>query len=88
VQDPDFFCQRLAALTALRGRATVESWIADARAGRTEAVVRELLTHHYDPGYEKSTRRNFTQFDQARPVALQDRSPQALARAAGELLQG
>ena len=87
VQDPDFFCQRLTALTALRGRATVESWIAAARAGQTETVVRDLLERHYDPGYEKSTRRNFTQFDRARPVTLPNRSPESLARAAGELMR-
>jgi len=87
VQDPDFFCQRLTALTALRGSATVQGWIADVRAGRTQDVVRELLQRHYDPGYEKSTRRNFTQFGQARPVLLQNRSAQALAQAARELLE-
>ena len=87
VQDPDFFCRRLAALAALRGHAVVESWIASARAGQTEAVVRDLLIRHYDPGYEKSTRRNFAQFDQARTLTLQNRSEEELARAAGWLLQ-
>ncbi|MDR0274465.1 MAG: tRNA 2-selenouridine(34) synthase MnmH [Burkholderiaceae bacterium] len=82
VQAPDFFCQRLTALTALRGRAVVESWIAAVRAGQLEAVVRELLARHYDPGYEKSTRHNFAQFDQARTVTLQNRSAAALGRAA------
>lgn len=86
VSDPGFFCQRLDTLVALRGRAQVEDWKADVRAGRFEAVVRALLAQHYDPGYAASTRRNFTQFAQARPVALADRSAASLARAAAAIL--
>lgn len=87
VSDPAFFCQRLDTLVALRGRAVIDEWKALVAAGQTEAVVRELLARHYDPGYENSTRRNFVQFDQALPVVLKDRSPQALAAASQEILQ-
>ncbi len=87
VSDPDFFCQRLDTLVALRGRAVIEDWKAKVAAGRTEAVVRELLARHYDPGYASSTRRNFARFDQAQPVPLADRSPRALALAAAVILQ-
>ncbi|PAT41354.1 tRNA 2-selenouridine(34) synthase MnmH [Vandammella animalimorsus] len=86
VQDPEFFCRRLQTLTALRGRATVEAWQAQVRAGQTEAVVRALLAQHYDPGYERSTRRNFTRFDSAQAVALPQRSPAALAAAGAAIL--
>ena len=85
VHDPDLFCERLSVLTALRGRAVVEGWIADVRAGRVQAVVRDLLARHYDPGYIASTRRNFTRFAAAHPIALSDRSPAALARAAAQI---
>ena len=85
VRDPDLFCKRLSALTALRGRAVVEGWIADVRAGRLQAVVRDLLARHYDPGYATSTRRNFTRFDAARPIALPGRLPATLARVAAEI---
>ncbi len=87
VSDPAFFCQRLDTLVALRGRAVIEDWKAKVAAGRTEAVVRELLARHYDPGYASSTRRNFARFDQALPVPLADRSPRALALAAAVILQ-
>ena len=86
VQDPDFFCQRLDTLVALRGRAVVDEWKALVRSGQTEAVVRDLLARHYDPGYATSTRRNFTHFDAAEPVVLPDRSDAALARASAEIL--
>ncbi len=87
VSDPDFFCQRLDTLVALRGHAVIDEWKAQVATGRTEAVVRDLLARHYDPGYATSTRRNFVQFDQAPVAKLDDRSPQALARAASAILQ-
>ncbi len=88
VHDPEFFCRRLETLVALRGRAVVDEWHAQVRAGQTEAVVRDLLVRHYDPGYASSTRRNFTHFDQAATVALPNRSPAALAQAAQTILAG
>ena len=88
VRDPDFFCQRLDTLVALRGRAVIDDWKARVAAGHTDQVVRELLARHYDPGYATSTRRNFARFGEALPVALADRGPQALARAAKAIVQG
>ena len=86
VTDPAYFCQRLETLVALRGHAVIEGWKTQVAAGQTEAVVRELLQKHYDPGYATSTRRNFAQFAQARPVCLDDRSAASLARASAEIL--
>lgn len=86
VSDPAFFCQRLDTLTALRGRAVIEGWKALIAAGQTEQVVRELLTVHYDPGYATSTRRNFSQFEQALAVAPSDRSQAAFDRASAQIL--
>ncbi|MDO5623332.1 MAG: tRNA 2-selenouridine(34) synthase MnmH [Pseudomonadota bacterium] len=86
VQDPEFFCARLETLTTLRGRAVVQDWQTQARAGHTEDVVRALLATHYDPGYARSTQRNFARFAQAQVVHLADRSAQALAAAAAALL--
>ena len=86
VSDPAYFGQRLDTLVALRGRAVVDGWKAQIAAGRTEAVVRELLDKHYDPGYASSTRRNFARFEQARVVRLRDRSAAAMAAASAEIL--
>lgn len=86
VSDPEFFCQRLDTLVALRGRALIEDWKASVRAGRIEPVVRALLAEHYDPGYASSTRRNYRRFAEALPVALADRSAATLARAAAQIL--
>jgi len=87
-RDVEFFCERLDALTMLRGKAVVEGWKAQVRAGEIEPVVRELLFKHYDPGYADSTRRNFQQFDAAPVVAPTDHSTQAMQRLAEEILAG
>lgn len=85
VQDPAFFCQRLDTLAELRGRAVVNDWKEQIQAGQTKAVVRDLLERHYDPGYERSTRRNFQQFDDARTVSLPERGAKAMAQAAARI---
>ena len=75
LQDYDFFvtgtevfCERLDALRALRGNEVVNGWQEAARAGRTEAVFRDLLVRHYDPGYLQSMERNFAGF--AKPAQV------------------
>ena len=85
VSDTPAFCEKLAALRELRGAAVVERWQADARAGRTAAVVEELLTEHYDPIYMRSMTRNFLHFDQARLLDLPDAAPATLHVAAEQL---
>ena len=88
VSNPAFFGERLDTLVNLRGRAVIEGWKAQIAAGHTEAVVRELLEKHYDPGYATSTRRNFSQFEQAQAVPLADRSEAALDAASARILAG
>ena len=83
VKDRAFFCQRLDALTELRGKAVVQAWNDQVTAGQMDAVVRDLLRTHYDPTYASSLKRNFAQSDQATPLPAENRSPlamQALAR--------
>ena len=77
-EDIEFFCRRLDALTVLRSKAVVEDWKAQARAGRVEAVVRDLLRLHYDPGYAESTRRHFVGFADAPVLDVSDRSMQTM----------
>lgn len=86
VKDPEHFCQRLQALTGLRGREVVSGWVDRVRAGHTPEVVLELLLQHYDPMYAASIRRNFVQYGQARVQTLTDRSGASMQAAARELL--
>ena len=85
--DPEFFCERLDRLIDLKGRTVVHGWQEQIRAGQIAQVVAELLSAHYDPGYENSTRRNFVQFDQAQVLTLQGHSMAAMAQGAQALLQ-
>ena len=86
VKDSDFFCQRLEALTELRGKAVVGEWIEKVRAGRTREVVLELLKLHYDPTYAASIARNFELFPQAWVCQLDSGSAEAMASAASGLV--
>ncbi len=86
VKDTEFFCERLGALTEVRGKATVQDWQARARSGDVASVVRELLLVHYDPVYLQSMQRNFTQYDAARQLSPQGRSMAAMTALAQSLL--
>jgi tRNA 2-selenouridine synthase len=86
VTDPSAFCERLHALTELRGKETVSDWVSKVQAGRTADVVLELLKLHYDPTYSQSMVRNFSEFSQALPCELASRSCQTLGDAAREII--
>jgi tRNA 2-selenouridine synthase len=88
LDDPERLCQRLDALRELRGHAVIDAWQQDARSGRWEALVSQLLLAHYDPVYLKSMARNFERYGEATPVALPTLEPAALAAAARELVHG
>lgn len=86
-RDQALFCERLGALAELRGKAVVQGWQAQVAAGETEAVVRELLVKHYDPGYASSIARNFSGYANARAIVSRDRSAQAMAELAAGILR-
>ena len=87
VRDPDFFSQRLRALTEMRGHQQVTAWIEAVQAGRTAEVVHALLSSHYDPMYAHSIARNFVRYACAMPCVLADRSTQTLTAMASQLIQ-
>lgn len=86
VNDPNHFCDRLLALTELRGKAVVDGWVEKVGAGKTPEVVLELLTQHYDPMYAQSIGRNFRLYGEARAAWLSDRSTAALEELAQTLV--
>jgi len=86
VTDPTHFCQRLDALTELRGKDVVRDWQEQVMAGNTPAVVLALLSEHYDPMYAASIRRNFKHHADALTCVLPDRSAGALAALATQLI--
>ena len=86
VKDTHFFCERLDALTAARGRELVRKWQDLARSEQCETVVQELLTVHYDPVYLQSMQRNFKGYANATPITLAQSSQQYLTDVAQRLL--
>ncbi len=86
VRDIDSFCERLDVLKAFKGKALVELWQAQVRAGDIAPVVQALLTEHYDPTYLASMQRNFLHFNDATIIAPDDHSTAAMARLAKKIL--
>jgi tRNA 2-selenouridine synthase len=87
VRDTEHFCQRLQALSEVRGKVTVDAWQASVRSGQIEPVVQALLTQHYDPVYLQSMRRNFKQFESSKTIASNGHSIQAMAQLAAQIIQ-
>nr|MCU0761471.1 tRNA 2-selenouridine(34) synthase MnmH [Hydrogenophaga sp.] len=85
--DNTLFCQRLEALTELRGKAVVAEWCRKVMEGRTPDVVLELLNTHYDPMYKQSIAKNFVRFPRALSIQLKNRQADALAAAAREIVR-
>jgi tRNA 2-selenouridine synthase len=85
-RDPDALCGRLDVLREMRGKVVVEGWKELVRAGRFDAMVRELLVAHYDPGYLQSIERNFKGFSNARRYEAQGRSQEAMAAVARRIV--
>ena len=86
VKDRQLFCERLEALTQLRGKAVVQGWQAQVMAGEFEQVVRDLLLNHYDPGYASSISRNFGNYPDAPAIAPANRSSEAMAELAKKIV--
>ncbi|KQW42245.1 MULTISPECIES: tRNA 2-selenouridine(34) synthase MnmH [unclassified Roseateles] len=84
--DPDGFCRALDGLVELRGRARVEAWQAQARAGDWAGVFAALMRDHYDPGYERSLRGHFPALARARELPLADGSTASMQAAARSLM--
>lgn len=84
VDTPSFESQ-LVHLTALHGKASIERWLALARAGEWEGLVEELLERHYDPAYRRSIARNFTAYGEAAHYQVDPLAPGAYGTLATEL---
>ncbi len=86
VQDQEHFCSRLDALTVMRGKAVIDAWKTQVRAGDICPVVQALLELHYDPVYLQSMQRNFVQYPQAQAIRADNGSQAAMAQLALELV--
>ena len=79
LRDPDGLNRRLESLKALRGGETVKHWQAAASAGCWPELVRDLLSQHYDPLYERSQNRNYAGIADPRTITVDELSPAGIA---------
>ena len=86
VQDIEFFCDRLGALTQARGKDVVADWQHRSRSGDVASVVRELLVKHYDPVYIQSMQRNFDLYREAQTLRPAGHSLEAIEALAREIV--
>jgi tRNA 2-selenouridine synthase len=85
VRDPALFKRQVATLTALRGKDAVARWQAHADAGEFATAFASLMREHYDPLYLRSTDRHYAGYRSARTLALDKRTPAAMAATAQAL---
>ena len=85
--DPETLAGRLALLTELHGKQTVQRWQDWARTHSLTPLFTELMVLHYDPHYGSSQARNFAQWQQRRRIPAPDLSPAGLESVARAVLQ-
>lgn len=62
---PERLCDSLLRLRDMHSRETLQSWLALAEAGCYPQLAAELLAQHYDPLYQRSQMRQFSQYANA-----------------------
>ena len=84
--DPPALKAQLDCLLSLHGKETIGAWKSLVDRGAWPELVGDLLESHYDPAYQRSTQRNFPRLADARVVRLASLAPQAIERAARDLV--
>jgi len=87
INDPETLIKKIEILKPFHGAKRIEEWEGLIRTGNFETLVDELLTLHYDPGYQRSHDSHYGDMEHAHPLALADTSTAAMRKAASELLQ-
>jgi tRNA 2-selenouridine synthase len=87
VTRPEALVEKLECLRALHGAERIDLWKSHLAGGGWEALVRDLLTSHYDPAYRRSLARNYRDAPSATPVAITDITPEGLLALARAIIQ-
>jgi tRNA 2-selenouridine synthase len=80
--DPAGLSEGLGMLKELQGKETVERWQQWAQAQELRPLFAELIAQHYDPHYERSQSRNFSQWSSRRQVQAADLDEAGIAAVA------
>ncbi len=87
IAEPEALVTQLECLTTMHGRETIERWQTLVRAGNADALVEELLMHHYDPAYTRSTLKHYPALEHAPRYTLTDTTSSAFSRLAATVLE-
>lgn len=85
IEDGPLLAEKLDCLKSLHPTTRIAEWKALAARADWEALVGDLLAHHYDPAYGKSMYRNYRHIGEAARVQVKDASAASLSRLAKEL---
>lgn len=83
--DPGMLVDLLQPLKPLIGGQELQLWRELADAGRVDELFERVMTQHYDPCYERSTRNNYKAAGESPRIELDSLSPERLAEVAIEL---
>ena len=86
-QDPVGMVDKLQPLKPLIGKETLAHWQALACGGQVDELFRSVMERHYDPCYERSTRKNYGRGGPARHVVLHSLAPPELRECARQLAE-
>ena len=85
--DPQDMVRRLEPLKPLVGKEMLARWIALAADGRVDELFESVMTQHYDPCYQRSTRRSYGPRLEAEGLVVESLDPNGLADAARQLVE-
>jgi tRNA 2-selenouridine synthase len=71
IVNPTMLNAQLSCLTMQHGREKIERWHALALDEALDQLVHALLRDHYDPSYQRSTKRNFSAAQQAMRISIE-----------------
>jgi tRNA 2-selenouridine synthase len=83
--DPSGMVRKLAPLKPLIGGQELALWEELAEQGRVDELFERVMVAHYDPCYERSTRRSYKTAGQGQRVELTSLQPESLREAARAL---
>jgi tRNA 2-selenouridine synthase len=84
--DPRWLVEQLGRLRGIQSNETLTRWLELVEAGDFRPLVTELLEKHYDPLYQRSQSKNYTDYTQAPAYATDDLSPESISRLARRIL--
>lgn len=85
--DPQGMVHKLEPLKPQVGKETLGRWMALAVEGRVDELFESVMTQHYDPCYQRSTRRSYGQRTEAACRLLESLDPTGLASAARQMVE-